>query len=142
MADVLAARGTDALVFRGSDGLDELSIHAPSRVWVVRDGAVREDVVDPQAIGIATAPADALKGGDAALNATISRRFLDGEAGPVRDAVLLNAAAGLVAHDGPSDAPVADQVAAAIPRAAEVLDSGAAGEVLEAWIKASKAAAS
>jgi anthranilate phosphoribosyltransferase len=141
MADVLAARGTDALVFRGNDGLDELSIHAPSRVWVVRDGSVREDVVDPQALGIAAAPAEALKGGDAALNATISRRFLDGETGPVRDAVLLNAAAGLVAYDGPSDAPVADQVAAAIPRATEVLDSGAAGEVLETWIKASKAAA-
>jgi len=142
MADVLARRGTDALVFRGDDGLDELSINAPSRVWVVRDGSVREDSLDPQALGIASAPADALKGGDAALNAAISRRFLDGEAGPVRDAVLLNAAAGLVAYDGPSAAPVADQIAAAIPRAAESLDSGAAAQALETWIKASKSAAS
>ncbi|HVS68159.1 MAG TPA: anthranilate phosphoribosyltransferase [Mycobacteriales bacterium] len=142
MANVLAARGTDALVFRGSDGLDELSIHAPSRVWVVSGGAVREDTVDPRALGIAPAPADALKGGDAALNAAISRRFLDGEAGPVRDAVLLNAAAGLVAHDGPTAAPVADQIRAALPRAAESLDSGAAGQALATWIAASKAAAS
>ncbi|HVT20241.1 MAG TPA: anthranilate phosphoribosyltransferase [Mycobacteriales bacterium] len=141
MADVLARRGTDALVFRGGDGLDELSIHAPSRVWVVCDGSVREDRVDPQALGIAPAPADALKGGDAARNAAISRRLLDGETGPVRDAVLLNAAAGLVAHDGPSRAPVADQIAAAMPRAAESLDSGAAAQALEAWITASKTAA-
>jgi anthranilate phosphoribosyltransferase len=141
MADVLAGRGADALVFRGSDGLDELSIHAPSRVWVVSGGAVREDSIDPQALGIAPAPADALRGGDAALNAAISRRFLDGEAGPVRDAVLLNAAAGLVAHDGPTSAPVADQIKAAMPRAAESLDSGSAGQALESWIKASKSAA-
>lgn len=140
MAGVLASRGADALVFRGTDGLDELSIHAPSRVWVVSGGSVREEVVDPRALGIAAAPPDALKGGDAALNAAISRRFLDGEPGPVRDAVLLNAAAGIVAHDGPSAAPVADQLAAAMPRAAESLDSGAAAAALETWIKASKSA--
>ncbi|MGN6472551.1 MAG: anthranilate phosphoribosyltransferase [Mycobacteriales bacterium] len=140
MAHVLAGRGTDALVFRGTDGLDELSIHAPSRVWVVSGGSVREDIIDPQALGIAKAEPGALKGGDAALNAAISRRFLDGEPGPVRDAVLLNAAAGIVAHDGPGTAPVADQIAAAMPRAAESLDSGAAGQALETWIKASKAA--
>jgi anthranilate phosphoribosyltransferase len=141
VANVLAGRGTDALVFRGTDGLDELSIHAPSRVWVVSGGTVREDSLDPQALGIAAAPPDALKGGDAPRNAAISRRFLDGEAGPVRDAVLLNAAAGLVAHDGPSAAPVADQIAAAMPRAAESLDSGAAAHALETWVAASKAVA-
>lgn len=141
MADVLAARGTDALVFRGTDGLDELSIHARSRVWVVRGGEVREDVVDPQALGIEKAAPDALRGGDAALNAAISRRLLDGEKGAVRDAVLLNAAAGLVAYDGPTAEPVADQILAAMPRAAESLDSGRAGEALETWIRASKTAA-
>jgi anthranilate phosphoribosyltransferase len=141
MANVLAGRGTDALVFRGHDGLDELSIHTPSRVWVVSGGSVREDSVDPRELGIPAAPVDALKGGDAALNAAISRRFLDGERGAVRDAVLLNAAAGLVAHAGPTADPVADQIAAAMPRAAESLDSGAAGQALESWIKASKSAA-
>jgi anthranilate phosphoribosyltransferase len=141
MAGVLADRGTSALVFRGSDGLDELSVSAPSRVWVVRDGEVRDDRVDPAALGIPTAAPDALRGGDAALNAAISRRFLDGEAGPVRDAVLLNAAAGLVADDGPTAAPVADQLADAMARAAQSLDSGAAGRALEDWIAASHAAA-
>jgi anthranilate phosphoribosyltransferase len=142
VAAVLAGRGTDALVFRGNDGLDELSIHAPSRVWVVSGGSVREDSLDPQALGIAMAAPDALKGGDARRNADISRRFLDGETGPVRDAVLLNAAAGLVAYDGPTSAPVADQIAAVLPRAAESVDSGAAAQALEAWINASKSAAS
>jgi anthranilate phosphoribosyltransferase len=141
MAGVLAARGTDALVFRGNDGLDELSVAAPSRVWVVAGGQVRQDAVDPTAIGIPTAAPDALRGGDAAHNAAISRRFLDGETGPVRDAVLLNAAAALVAIDGPTSDPVADQLAAALPRAAEALDSGKAAEALDAWIAASKAAA-
>jgi anthranilate phosphoribosyltransferase len=141
MAGVLAERGTDALVFRGTDGLDELSVSAPSRVWVVAGGQIREDTLDPVALGIPSAAPDALRGGDAALNAAISRRFLDGEPGAVRDAVLLNAAAGLVAYDGPSAAPVADQIAAALPRAAEALDSGAATKALENWISASKSAA-
>jgi anthranilate phosphoribosyltransferase len=133
MAGVLAARGTGALVFRGTDGLDELSVGAPSRVWVVSDGAVREDSVDPTDLGIPTAPPDALRGADAVHNAMVSRRLLDGERGAVRDAVLLNAAAGLVAVDGPTSAPVTEQLAAALPRAAESLDSGAAGAALEAW---------
>jgi anthranilate phosphoribosyltransferase len=141
MAGVLAERGTDALVFRGTDGLDELSVSAPSRVWVVAGGQIREDTIDPVALGIPTAAPDALRGGDASLNAAISRRFFDGEKGAVRDAVLLNAAAGLVAYDGPSAAPVADQLAAALPRAAEALDSGAAAAALDAWVAASKSAA-
>jgi anthranilate phosphoribosyltransferase len=140
VAGVLAERGADALVFRGSDGLDELSVSASSRVWVVSGGQVREDSLDPATLGIPTAAPDALRGGDAALNAAISRRFLDGEKGAVRDAVLLNAAAGLVAYDGPSERPVADQIAAALPRATEALDSGAGAHALEAWITASKAA--
>ena len=140
MAGVLAERGTDALVFRGTDGLDELSVSAPSRVWVVSEGQVREDSLDPAALGIPAAAPDALRGGDAAVNAAISQRFLDGEKGAVRDAVLLNAAAGLVAYDGPSAAPIADQIAAALPRAEESLDSGKAAEALETWITASRAA--
>jgi anthranilate phosphoribosyltransferase len=141
MAGVLADRGTSALVFRGSDGLDELSVAAPSRVWVVSDGGVREDRVDPSELGIAAADPGALRGGDAAHNAGMSRRLLDGERGPVRDAVLLNAAAALVAIDGPTPAPVTAQLAGALPRAADSLDSGAAAAALEAWIAASTTAA-
>ncbi len=140
MAGVLADRGTSALVFRGTDGLDELSVSAPSRVWVVADGGVRPDTVDPADLGIALAAPGALRGGDAAHNAGVTRRLLDGEAGPVRDAVLLNAAAALVALDGPTAEAVTNQLAAALPRAAESLDSGAAGAALADWVAASVAA--
>jgi anthranilate phosphoribosyltransferase len=138
MAGVLADRGTSALVFRGTDGLDELSVAAPSRVWVVGDGEVRDDSVDPADLGIAPAAPDALRGADAAHNAALTKRLLDGETGAIRDAVLLNAAAALVALDGPTSAPVTKQLAAALPRAVDSLDSGAAGSALEGWIAASR----
>jgi anthranilate phosphoribosyltransferase len=138
MAGVLAARGSSALVFRGTDGLDELSVAAPSRVWVVAGGEVRDDRVDPADLGLPPAAPDALRGGDATLNAAISRRVLGGERGAVRDAVVLNAAAALVALDGPTGAPVTDQLAAASGRAAEALDSGAADEALAQWVETSQ----
>jgi anthranilate phosphoribosyltransferase len=140
MAGVLAARGTSALVFRGTDGLDELSVSAPSRVWVVAGGEVREDRVDPGELGIPAAASDALRGGDAPHNAAVTRRLLAGEMGPIRDAVVLNAAAAFVALDGPTAAPVGEQLAAALPRAAESIDSGGAAAALESWIAASQAA--
>ena len=138
MAGVLAARGASALVFRGEDGLDELSVGAPSQVWAVAGGVVRGDRVDPESLGIApTTPAD-LVGGDAATNAAATRRFLDGDKGAVRDAVLLNAAAALVAVDGVTEGPVAEQLAAAMPRAAEAVDSGAAAAALAQWVEVSQ----
>jgi anthranilate phosphoribosyltransferase len=141
MAGVLAARGAAALVFRGSDGLDELSVSAPSSVWVVAGGEARLDRVDPLDLGIATAAPDALRGGDAVHNAGISRRLLAGEdLGAIGDAVVLNAAAALVALDGPSAAPATDQLAAALPRARESLTSGQAAKALDAWVAASVAA--
>jgi anthranilate phosphoribosyltransferase len=138
MAGVLAARGSSALVFRGTDGLDELSVAAPSRVWVVAGGEVRDDRVDPKDLGLPPVAADALRGGDAPHNAAISRRVLGGEPGAVRDAVVLNAAAALVALDGPTEAPVTDQLAAASARAAEALDSGAAERALAEWVETSQ----
>jgi anthranilate phosphoribosyltransferase len=134
MAGVLAARGASALVFRGEDGLDELSVVAPSRVWVVAGGGVRDDRVDPRDLGLAAAAAADLVGGDAAVNVAVTRRFLGGETGAVRDAVLLNAAAALVAVDGVTDGPVTEQLAAALPRAAKAVDSGAASAALESWV--------
>jgi anthranilate phosphoribosyltransferase len=138
MAGVLARRGASALVFRGDDGLDELSIGAPSSVWVVSGGSVRQDRVDPEQLGLAHASADALRGGDAQHNADVTRRCLSGEPGPVRDAVLLNAAAALVALDGVTDAPVGEQLAPAMQRAAESIDSGAAQSALDRWIEVSR----
>src|SRR3954467_9190737 len=99
LAAVLAGRGTRAIVFRGDDGLDELTTVTTSSVWVVRDGEVEPDRLDPSALGIAPPPEGALRGGDPAFNAAVFRRLVEGEPGPVRDAVLLNAAAALTAFD-------------------------------------------
>ncbi|MEW1547181.1 anthranilate phosphoribosyltransferase [Streptomyces tsukubensis] len=137
MAGVLAERGSSALVFRGDDGLDELTTTATSRVWIVRDGTVREEAFDPRDVGIGLVPVEALRGADAAYNAEVATRVLAGERGPVRDAVVLNAAAALVAL-APTDEPLTTQIAAAAARAADSLDSGAAAATLTRWIQATK----
>ncbi|MFF0748357.1 anthranilate phosphoribosyltransferase [Streptomyces sp. NPDC004267] len=138
VAGVLAQRGNSALVFRGDDGLDELTTTGTSRVWVVRDGAVREERFDPRDVGIETVTLDALRGGDPSYNADVARRLLAGETGPVRDAVLLNAAAALTAL-APGEGTLAEQLSAGIAKAAESVDSGAARRSLERWIAASNA---
>jgi anthranilate phosphoribosyltransferase len=135
VAGVLAGRGVSALVFRGDDGLDELTTTTTSRVWVVRDGQVHEERLDPADLQVPAAPSDALRGGDATHNADVARRFLEGEKGPVRDAVLLNAAAALVAYDGIGDSLV-DDLRLAMDRAADAVDTGAAADVLSRWIAA------
>jgi anthranilate phosphoribosyltransferase len=135
VAGVLAGRGVTALVFRGDDGLDELTTTTTSRVWLVRDGQVREERLDPSNLGVAAAPPDALRGGDATRNADVARRFLAGERGPVRDAVLLNAAAALAAYDGVKGALV-DLLPPAMDRAADAVDTGSAANVLDRWVAA------
>ena len=135
LAGVLAGRGVSALVFRGDDGLDELTTTTTSRVWMVRDGQVREERLDPADLGVPTASADSLRGGDASRNADVTRRFLEGEKGPVRDAVLLNAAAALVAYDGVGESLV-DELRLATDRAADAVDTGAAADVLTRWVAA------
>ncbi|MEV4948370.1 anthranilate phosphoribosyltransferase [Streptomyces sp. NPDC053755] len=138
MAGVLAERGSSALVFRGDDGLDELTTTATSRVWVVRDGAVREEAFDPRDVGIDIVPVEALRGADASYNADVARRLLAGETGPVRDAVLLNSAAALTALE-PGEGTLAEQLREGIAKAAESIDSGAARKALERWVTASNA---
>jgi anthranilate phosphoribosyltransferase len=136
LAGVLADRGSSALVFRGDDGLDELTITGTSTVWVVREGKVAVESFDPRSVGLEPVPIEALRGADAAYNAEVARRLLDGERGAVRDAVLLNAAAALVALE-PADTPLPEQLAAGMARAAESIDSGAAWSTLERWVAAS-----
>jgi anthranilate phosphoribosyltransferase len=134
VAGVLAKRGSRGLVFRGSDGLDELTTTGPSTVWEIRDGEVSEQAFDPQALGIRPATVEELRGGDAAANAAVVRDVLSGAAGAARDAVLLNAAAGLVAFDVRAEGPLTDRMAAALKRAEKSIDSGAAAAVLEKWV--------
>jgi len=138
MAGVLAARGTTALVFRGDDGLDELTTTAPSTVWVVADGRVAEERFDPADLGIARARLEDLRGGDATRNAAAARDVLAGAASAARDAVLLNAAAALAAHAGGQE-PLLDRLAAGLARATDALDSGAAAGALERWVAVSQA---
>ncbi|MFF3374473.1 anthranilate phosphoribosyltransferase [Streptomyces sp. NPDC002680] len=135
VAGVFAERGNSSLVFRGDDGLDELTTTATSHVWIVRDGKVTEETFDPRDAGLELVPVEALRGGDPAHNAEVARRLLDGETGPVRDAVLLNSAAALVALD-PTGGPLAEQLRAGMERAAESIDSGAAKRTLERWVAA------
>ncbi|MFI2611130.1 anthranilate phosphoribosyltransferase [Kitasatospora sp. NPDC018619] len=135
IAGVLAERGSTALVFRGDDGLDELTITTTSQVWLVRDGVVTETAFDPRDVGIELVGIEALRGADASYNAEVARRLLAGEHGPVRDAVLLNTAAALVALDL-GDAPLTGQLAAGMERAAKAIDSGAAQDLLRRWSEA------
>ncbi|MDO3396138.1 anthranilate phosphoribosyltransferase [Nocardioides sp. SOB44] len=137
MAGVFARRGVDAWVFRGDDGLDELTTTTTSSLWVVHDGEVRTATVDPAALGLAPATTDDLRGGDAAHNADVVRRVLAGERGPVREAVLLNAGAALAVHDEPAADPL-PALAAGIERAARAVDSGAAASTLQRWVEVSR----
>ena len=130
MAEVFAGRGASVLVVRGDDGLDELTTTTTSTVWVVGGGEVRQRDARP-ARRSASPPAtrEDLRGGDAdGATRRCSARVLAGERGPVRDAVLLNAAGALVAFDGAAAGPPADGRCAggALERAAAAVDSGAA----------------
>ena len=136
MAGVLARRAVDALVFRGDDGLDELTTTGPSTVWVVSGGAVRTEAFDPAALDVPRATLEQLRGADAAHNAGVARALLAGEQGAVRDAVLLNAAAALAAHAG-GDAPLVDRLQEGWQRAAASLDDGGAARLLERWVEVS-----
>jgi anthranilate phosphoribosyltransferase len=137
LAGVLAARGASALVFRGDDGLDELTTSTTSRVWRVRAGAVEEESFDPAVLGVARSSGDDLRGGDAATNTAVARALLAGERGPVRDAVLLNAAAALAALAN-ADSSLEDGLRAGLSQAADALDSGAAAAALQRWVATSQ----
>ena len=139
LAGVLAGRGSSALVFHGDDGLDELTTTGPSTVWAVRGGEVTQTSFDPAEIGIPRCDPGDLRGGDPAHNASVVRSVLAGEPGPVRETVLLNAAAALVTDAGvPDPAELPAALADGYARASAVIDSGAAAALLDRWIQASR----
>jgi anthranilate phosphoribosyltransferase len=135
VAQVLARRGARAMVFRGEDGLDELTTAARSAVYEARNGEVRERMLDPRDLGLAKATDEDLRGGDAATNAAIAREILAGTRGPRRDVVVLNAAAALEV------AGAVDGLAEGVEAAAAAIDDGRATRVLDRWIEAARAAA-
>ena len=137
MAGVLAARGVDALVFRGDDGLDELTTTGTSTVWVVGAGEVVETSFDPAALGLARASLADLRGADASYNASVCRDLLGGASGPVRDAVLLNAAAAVAAYDGGSG-DLVERLGSGLERATAALADGRAAALLDRWVEVSR----
>lgn len=147
MAQELAQRGRSGLVFRGDDGLDELTTTTTSSVWIVTPGGVREMELDPVDFGLSQASRDSLLGGDAQENAQVARDLFAGNTtgrlGSVRDIVILNAAGGVVAYQiakNPQSASssIKDQFEASIESVTQALDSGAASSKLEQWVSATQ----
>jgi len=125
IAEALDRLGAEhAFVFRGDDGFDELTTTSTSRLWEIQ-GGVKDRSFDPAEVGIERATMAELRGGSADVNAKVATRVLDGEGGPVRDAVRLNAAVALVAAD------IAPDLNEGMARAAEAIDSGRAKQTLE-----------
>ncbi|WP_316669992.1 anthranilate phosphoribosyltransferase [uncultured Propionibacterium sp.] len=134
MAGVLADRCDRGFVFHGADGLDEITTTGPSDVWVLGGGRCERAVLDPAELGLAPATREDLVGGGPEHNAGVVRDVMAGGAGPVRDIVELNAAAAMLAFDGPGfDEPIADQVLPRLEQAREVIDDGRAAALLAKW---------
>ncbi|MEY4398107.1 MAG: hypothetical protein RLZ53_683, partial [Actinomycetota bacterium] len=141
----MAARGRSALVFRGSDGLDELTTTGISKIWQVSGGEVQESEFDPASLGIARAALSDLLGGDPQHNAHVAKSLFENQAdGPVADIVKLNAAAGLVAFElakNPSlvGTSLDSRFTNAFQKVTIALESGAAAEKLSQWMAATQA---
>lgn len=139
MAGVFAARRSSVLVVHGDDGLDELTTTTTSTIWRVQAGTVDMLTFDPAGFGFPRADIADLLGGDAQANAAEVRSVLAGAHGPVRDAVVLNAAGAIVAHAGLSSR--AEWLPAwedGLQRAAAAIDSGAAEQLLSRWVRFSQ----
>ncbi|HEU5130056.1 MAG TPA: anthranilate phosphoribosyltransferase [Glycomyces sp.] len=140
MAQVFAERGASVFVVRGDDGLDEISTSSTTTEWVVSGGRVSEGSIDIEEFGLVKAGPDALRGGDLAFNTAVARDVFAGKAGPVRDAVLINAAAALASRDGLADGVDMHDVArrramleTGLKKAAKAVDEGAAAALVERW---------
>jgi anthranilate phosphoribosyltransferase len=134
MLGVLAARDCErALIVHGDDGLDELTISTTSQVVELDEGKIESYTVDPTAFGIATAPREALTGGEPSTNADLARQVLAGEPGPHRDVVCLNAAAGLLT------AGLVPDLGAGVEAARASIDDGKAAGALERLVISSNA---
>lgn len=137
MAGVLAARGSRGLVFHGEDGLDELTTTTRSQVWMIGDGRVRRTELDPADLGLQPASPEDLVGGLPEHNAQVAREVFSGRTGPVRDIVLANASAALLAFRGLDlERDLAEQMNACLAEVGAVLDDGRASETLTRLVDA------
>ncbi len=133
VAKVLAARGCEGFVFRGDEGLDEVSIAGPSSVYQVRDGGYQLFTFDPRNIGIELEPLSAIRGGDAKFNVEVTTTVFSGKLGAAREAILLNAAFGIAAFKGDFNLPLETQIANGYVLAKAGIDSGRALELIQRW---------
>jgi anthranilate phosphoribosyltransferase len=134
MAQVLAERGVEGFVFRGDDGLDEITLATSTSVLTIGNGEISSDRIDAKDFSLANAPISALVGGDAQENARITRAIFAGERGAPRDAVLLNAAAAIAAFDGEFELSIHERISKSLNKATDSIDSGKASSLLEEWI--------
>ena len=133
MAEVLSERGVDGFVFRGDDGLDEITLATTTSVLAIGHEEIRSDRVDPTDFGLDHAPISALVGGDGAENARITLAIFAGEHGAPRDAVVLNAGAAIAAYTGDLTKPVLERLTLGVAQAKEAIDNGNASALLQRW---------
>jgi len=138
MAQVLAAKDVDGFVFRGDDGLDEISLATTTSVLTIGQGEITSDLIDPIDFGISKAPITDLVGGDAQFNARVSRAIFNGEHGAPRDAVALNAAAAIAAFKGDSSKSLLERMRDGYVDAIQAIDSEAATALLAKWVTVSQ----
>ena len=134
MAQVLAERGVEGFVFRGDDGLDEITLATTTSVLTIGIGEISSDRIDAKDFSLANAPISALVGGDAQENARITKAIFSGEHGAPRDAVLLNAAAAIAAFDGEFELSIYERLSKSLKKATESVDSGKANSLLGEWV--------
>ena len=133
MAQVLGERGIDGFVFRGDDGLDEITLATSTSVLSIGTEEIISGLIEPSEFGISRGPISSLVGGDGAENARITRSIFEGDKGPHRDACVLNAAAAIAAYEGKTDFLLHDRIAAGVEAAIEAIDSGAAKDLVTRW---------
>jgi anthranilate phosphoribosyltransferase len=132
IAEALVGLGCErAMVVRAEDGVDEIGLEGRTRVIEVKDGGTEEWFVDPESLGVRIAELEEIAGGTPEENGRTVKRVLDGESGPARDVVVLNAGAAILVGGG------APYLAAGIEQAREAIDSGAARDVLSRLVEIS-----
>jgi anthranilate phosphoribosyltransferase len=133
MAEVMASKGCDGFIFRGDDGLDEITLNGTTTVLSIGGSQILREQIDAKDFGIDNAPLSAIVGGDGAENAAISMAIFKGEKGAPRDVVLLNAAVTIAAFEGELGLPVQERISRGLVRAAKSIDSGAALDLVSKW---------
>ena len=142
MAQVMASKGCDGFVFRGDDGLDEITLDGTTSVLSIGRDEISSDRIDAKDFGLDNAPLSAIVGGDGQENAEIALKIFGGERGAHRDVVVLNAAITIAAFDGELELSLHERIEKSLPRAIDAIDSGAAKALLEKWATLSQKIAS